>query len=119
MKSISVPTGRGPRITNMKRTAVLFLAAVSFLFLGAQDNKTVNGLAIASVKTVKDLAITSVKTINGLDNTAGGGGALAFVEEQHNNWFGGSGTTEQLTITVASGNLLVLGVGWVNTQDIS
>lgn len=39
----------------------------------AQNIKTIQGVALASVKTIQGIAIASIKTIQGIDNTAGGG----------------------------------------------
>lgn len=65
----------------MKRFALSLFAGVALLFLtGAENVKTVNGVAIANVKTVNGVAIANVSTVVGVDNTAGGGGGQSFTD---------------------------------------
>lgn len=54
-------------------TFCCWLATCCFAF-GAQNVKTVGGVAIANVKTVGGVAKANVKTIGGVENTGGGGG---------------------------------------------
>lgn len=44
----------------------------------AQNIKTIQGVARASVKTIQGIAIASIKTIQGVDNTGGAGAAFSY-----------------------------------------
>lgn len=77
----------------------------------AQLVKTISGLAVASCKTVSGLAIASCKTIMGVDNTSGGGGS--FAEVQQVDYFStAAGTSHLITwgTTPVNNNLLILTV---------
>lgn len=44
--------------------------------------------------------------------SGGGGGSVTFSECQGTKWFGGSGTTQSVNITLGAGNCLFIGIGW-------
>lgn len=76
-------------------------------------------LAALTIAGILAASLVPQTPARGIVVSAGGGGTLSHVDSSNSPWLGGSGTSKTITNTVASGNLLSLGIGWGNTTTIT